>query len=382
MAPRLHDTSTIAFLFCSLFSASFALDPRFPEFNRLKPLLDTARPQITAGPSAQAVDLLFAKRQAVPTIPFCAWACLESARTSSTPCQHAELACECNPTNAAKVSTAAVICVVEACGVQTAQLVSSAAVQICQLYSATAQAAPTQQNTVVIVTTTGDNGSGKTITSFVGTATGSSSSSSSSGAGSSASSDSSDNLSKGAIAGIAVGATLGGVLLCAALFFIYRCTSRKKDDSVAAVPATATHTDAQLSTMKSPPPVAGATAGPAPGKPELDCCAGVYPMSTSTRPSPQYSSGAPAPVSAQGNTGPPVHPGMVEAPHRSWQLHPGQVPVQGQAGHELPGVVYSEVHEAQGARPEMGGEPVRAAQELRGQAYQGAVYEMPSSNSR
>lgn len=78
---------------------------------------------------------------------------------------------------------------------------------------------------IVIVTKTNSAGSLSVVTSFLTSPTGSSSSGSNGGG--SSSSSSSSGLSTGAIAGIAVGAAGGGILLCAIAFLIWRSCMRK-----------------------------------------------------------------------------------------------------------------------------------------------------------
>lgn len=116
--------------------------------------------------------------------------------------------------------------------------------QDCVTYMRTASSAPTtttKKSTLTaspstfIATQTESNGSVATVTAVINPTS------------SSASDTQSSDLSKGAVVGIAVGATLGGILIIAVIaYLIYRCVSSRKADrpTEAATAAIATHQDA------------------------------------------------------------------------------------------------------------------------------------------
>lgn len=241
-------------------------------------------------------------------------------------------------------------------------------------------------------------------TTAAGSPTGGASSSSGNGdssnsGGSSNSGSSSDSLSKGAIAGIAVGAAAGATVLCAIIFFIYRCTKRKQNQAYQPPQQVTGNVGGQLPPM-SQAPVAALVAVPG-NKPELDGKSGVYTMSGAS----PASTPSPAPLSADAN-GVSRNPSTVSAPSPAPpapgqvpSYYPNTVPELGtwdqqqqqqqqyqqqqsyqQQGYVRPGVggVY---HEVQGARPEMAGD-TQIRQELHGQPYGAGVHEMPGSHVR
>ncbi|OIW31634.1 hypothetical protein CONLIGDRAFT_667496 [Coniochaeta ligniaria NRRL 30616] len=199
-------------------------------------------PGITGAPLAATVELRLAKRQSTEDfrIPDCATSCLSSAVVSNTNCElfdHSSEPClgkACGYTNVANDSSLT--------NLDVLYMLS----QDCVTYLRTASTAPTTTTkstltaspSTFVATKTESNGSVATVTAIINPT----SSSSASGPSSSSYSD----LSKGAVAGIAVGATLGGILLVAGIaYLIYRCVSSRKPDGpgVAAAVAIATHQD-------------------------------------------------------------------------------------------------------------------------------------------
>ncbi|KJR81396.1 uncharacterized protein SPSK_01132 [Sporothrix schenckii 1099-18] len=284
------------------------------------------------------------RRAAADSVPACAAPCIESALTDDTTCSAHDLACGCKYQNAVAIETAASSCVESACGYLGAFSAWVTLESICATYAYTdaftnGYTVPGGTATVTKTngggaTKTAPGGSGAGATTTVTAGAGSSGSGSGSGSGSASGSgsnmdsvsSSSNGLSKGAIAGIAVGAAVGAIALCAVLFLVYRYTKRNNalsaDGAAAATTSAPSHPPASgpsgngsaANSSASPlraaaVPVSGATAAVAvalpAGQNELDGKSSAVVStvgSTPTPPRPSASPSSPASVPTVGQT--------------------------------------------------------------------------------
>ncbi|KAH8898134.1 hypothetical protein GQ53DRAFT_837122 [Thozetella sp. PMI_491] len=372
---------------------------------------DPAFPQITQAPSAAALDLRLRDELSPRTVMTCATACIDSAVTKSTTCRLNDLACECQYLNIEIIYEAAYACLAQACGYLVAANVISAASEECLSINAGLTTftdfdtngggyytTDTEQTTaVVVVTRTNAAGSVITSTAYVGSSTPGSSGGSGNGGGGDS------GLSKTATIGIAVGSAGGAIILCALLFIIYKCcTKRDKQVYAPVVPAPPEGDAAQRSV-----PATAAVAIPA-GKPELAGESKVYAVTpTGSTPSPANQSDvsrhpsimSTATTTVSGGTmspiqgyapiynpprpsfpaGPPVHEMQVH-PYPGYApgyMPPPAAPVQNPPSYgQLAQPVY--YAQPQGSRPEVMGD-TQLRPELHGQAYGSGTYEMSST---
>lgn len=241
---------------------------------------------------------------------------------------------------------------------------------------------------MVLVTKTGKSGSAVTSIIYVPHQTGSSGGSSGSSDGASGKSKSL-GLSKGAIAGIAIGAAGGAIILCAILFLIYRCV--RKRPTYAAVAPTDAQAPARLNTV---------SIAPVSGKPKLDGKASAITSTIPASPVTLDTPGVSPHPSAISNASPqslpampvaptsqaPVYPpGMSELQAGAWHYggshQPSHTPPPGY-GNPIPSPQPHAMHyEMPGPRPpELMGN-TQLPQEMHGYSYNGGVYEMPGNRS-
>ncbi|KAL1835177.1 hypothetical protein VTK73DRAFT_6100 [Phialemonium thermophilum] len=236
---------------------------------------------------------------------------------------------------------------------------------------------------VVVVTRT--NGSGSVITSFVTGPTGGSNNNGGSGGsgsntnnggsgnnsgdqGSASKSSSGSGLSKGAIAGIAVGAAVGGILACVLAFFLWRSCQRKQNSQQGTV------TDAagapQMVQQPQPPPAAAPFVG---GKPELDA-QGRPTTSVSPVSQPQVGTGGSTQHSVVSTPSPAQGAGYQPPLQPTHELH---------AGNQWPQGYYSgQQQQVYAAAPAAGyGVPGSGVTQPYGRGYaaNSGPYEMPAS---
>ncbi|KAK3942333.1 hypothetical protein QBC46DRAFT_426806 [Diplogelasinospora grovesii] len=398
-----------------------------------------AHPEITQAPSPKALDLQLRGAMLSPraaTGMDCCTSCVEAAVTKSTTCSLGDHTCECQSANADLIYIGAYGCVMN-CGVVVANSYWTSATSVCAAVLAGTYTSSTvnanadttstvtvdASTSVAVVTRTNAAGSVTVVTSTVVSSPTDSSSSggSSSGGG---------GLPSGAIAGIAVGAAGGAIILCAILFMIWRfCMKKQAGGGATAAPAAATSEYAPVS--QQPPPTNPSTPAPGytpaavpvavgetEGKSELGGEPKVHPIESQSAspmshvpgrlsgisphptlvstPSPapvnstQVQSAAAVPVQQQQQQQ-PQYSNMAELPpwqqqqQQYQQQQPGgyfpvqqqqqqpMYPPQGGYGQPIPGVSYAQV---QDARPEVMGD-TQIRQELHGQAYGSGVYEMP-----
>jgi len=414
MMARRNLASRAFYALAYIATATWALNLPRLALPTLPLALNAALPAVTTAPSPADVELRFQRRADDLQ---CASSCVSVAVTKSTNCRLDDKSCRCQVENARKVLFGAQVCIVAACGYaeyagecdsplpkdgKRALTRLKAAVTRFQGYCLTGGGGgitgltaelPTQGT--IVVTNTAGNGAPAVSTITIGpvATTSATPASETPAASSSQSSGSSGSLSSGAIAGIAVGAAGGAILLCAALFLIYRRRGRdagKKTEDVAAAAA---------KTATSPPPPPGVAA--VPFKQELDSQEskpGLYTGATSpasTTVSPYTPGGlglAPSPVAMAGQTispsssppPPPVYPGSWQQSSSPPVQQPQTIHAAGAAAqhmHEVPGgreVPNPNAHEVHGASAamEMTGD-TSLPQEMPGRGH--AVYEMPST---
>ncbi|KAH8909485.1 hypothetical protein BR93DRAFT_393480 [Coniochaeta sp. PMI_546] len=324
---------SLVLILSALCSPAVALKPRFHAAQRdATAVSPSSRASITEAPSQAAVDLRLRyaadalERRVELSIDSCATACINAAVTKSTNCKVGDWSCECSETNQAYIEAGALSCVYQRCGYAVGANVFSEAADFCLSFNngeystdATTSVSTidaTNSKSVVVVTKTDSTGSTSFSTTVVNAPTGSSSGSSGGNGGSSTSSSSSSNpgLSTGAIVGIAVGAAAGGIIVCVAIFFIWRsCLRKPQRQPISYAPVSHIADDAAAA---YPPPPGGraeidgtstlvastASPSPAPGRDNLSKLPSVM-STTSPAPPPPVS-----PVVSTASPPPPAHP--------------------------------------------------------------------------
>ncbi|KAL8736076.1 MAG: hypothetical protein Q9181_002574 [Wetmoreana brouardii] len=89
----------------------------------------------------------------VAAIPSCAVSCIASAGSQAS-CERTDLACQCDPTKSAAIASAALGCVVSACGPVTGLAVQTAASAVCDCVATAAPASTTVSSSSSQVSTT------------------------------------------------------------------------------------------------------------------------------------------------------------------------------------------------------------------------------------